>query len=194
MTIKAMPDGSNPDLGIGPGGMFGGAYPRAGFVDVPQPKKRGMFAGAEINPGNAIAGFLAGMFPQYAGSFLAPMMQRQRMEYEDQQQQRHRQDDMSDYMAKRDYEVAHPMPQQPGEFEQVLAASGIQPGTPQWEQMMVRRRDNLLDPVVMTPQGPMLRSAILNGAGGEPAPANVTFTEIPGGPTPPASGNFPGHL
>jgi hypothetical protein len=110
MTIMAMPDGSNPDLGIGAGGMFGGAYPRAGFVNVPQPKKRGMFAGAEINPGNAIAGFLAGMFPQYAGSFLAPMMQRQRMEYDAQQQQSEHDHQLQDAKDLYDYKRNNPEP------------------------------------------------------------------------------------
>jgi len=172
-------------------------YPRVGFVDLPQ-QKGGMFGGGSKLQSAltaAAAGFLSRRSPDMAQSLMAPLLLRQRQQYEDQQYQHHRQDDMSDYMAKRDYEIAHPMPQQPGEFEQVLMASGIQPGTQAWADAMSRRRDNLLDPVVMTPQGPMLRSSILSGAGGEPAPANVTFTTLPdGGPTPPASGNFPGRL
>jgi hypothetical protein len=76
-----------------------------------------------------------------------------------------------------------------GEFEKALIASGVQPGTPEWAKYMTTRRDNMLDPVVMTPQGPMTRSQLLGGQGGQPAPQGITFTPI-GGAGGDASGNF----
>jgi hypothetical protein len=57
---------------------------------------------------------------------------------------------------------------------------------------MKRRANNMLDPIVMTPQGMMPRSQVLGG--GQAAPPDVTFTPLDdGGPTPPASGGFPGY-
>lgn len=76
---------------------------------LPQLKQRGMFAGATINPGNAIAGFLAGMYPQYANAFLAPMMERQRQQAQDAQYQRERADKRDDFTFEQDYRAAHPV-------------------------------------------------------------------------------------
>lgn len=162
----------------------------------------GMFGGGNDKWKNALmaaaAGFMARRSPGVAGSMLNNLQDaqtlKQRMAFEEQQYQRHRQDNNADFQAHRQYEIDNPLPQQPGEFEQTLIASGIQPGTPQWTQAMVTRRQNMLDPPVMTPQGMMLRSQVVAGSA-TPAPAGVTFTPLPaqGGPTPQASGGFPGY-
>lgn len=79
-----------------------------------------------------------------------------------------------------------------GEKMQVLLQAGYRPGTPEWAQALQTLANNEMDPVVMTPQGPMLRSAIVNAPqAGQQAPQGVTFTPLgPGGPTQPASGGF----
>lgn len=79
-----------------------------------------------------------------------------------------------------------------GDFAQELLQGGTQPGTPEWTQAMHTRAQNSLDPVVITPQGPMLRSQIVNAPqAGAPAPQGVTFTPLgAGGPTQPASAPF----
>jgi hypothetical protein len=96
-----------------------------------------------------------------------------------------------------------------GEFEKALFESGVQPGTPAWVQAMKTRTSNLLDPVVMFQGSPYLRSS-LTGGGGQQAPAPGTIDGgyrfkggnpadpsswepvSQGGPTPQASGGFPG--
>ena len=57
-----------------------------------------------------------------------------------------------------------------GEFERTLQASGIQPGTPEWQKNMATRRDNMLDPIVSinTPEG--LITAPRSQVGGVGAP------------------------
>jgi hypothetical protein len=106
-----------------------------------------------------------------------------------------------------------------GEFERTLQASGIQPGTAEWQANMARRRDNMLDPITSVPlpngeiyMGP--RSGLVQAATGlaPSAPDMPTINSpsdamklppgtrfrmpdgrigtVPGGPTQPASGGF----
>lgn len=110
-------------------------------------------------------------------------------------------------LAMMEYKQANKPPPQPGEFERALTDSGVAPGTPEWQAMMVKRRDNMLDPLmtIMTPNGPLVvpRSQALAEGGDpvSPAPGGATSPALPdkpvgkltpiGGPTPSASGRFP---
>ena len=90
-------------------------------------------------------------------------------------------------MSLYDYKLAHPSPQQPDEITRHMIAAGIDPNSPQGKAMYAAS----LDPVVITPQGPMTRSQLLGASdAGQPAPAGVTFTPIDGGPSPNGSGGF----
>jgi hypothetical protein len=166
-----------------------------------QPKpKGGMFGGdGKFGIGQAIVaalnGYLAGT-GNPVGTANIQMMQ-QMMQAKRQRQQelddynRQRGDQNADFMTHRQYEIDNPLPKQPGEFDEALAATGVIPGTPEYAAAMKQRVGNMLDPVVMTPQGPMLRSQVVGALAPTPAPPGVTFTPIPGGPTPGASGGFP---
>lgn len=85
------------------------------------------------------------------------------------------------------YRNEHRAPQQPGEFERALRDSGVAPDTPEWAAAMVRRRDNMLDPMASVPLpggqvylGP--RSGLANVlGGGDPA------SSAPGGASPPST-------
>lgn len=165
---------------------------------LPQPKiKRGMFGGGvSIDPGAFLAAFAAGMGNPAGMAALQAIHQRrldaQRQAYDDEQYQRHRQDQLSDQISLYDYKNAHPG-QPDGEFEQALIASGVQPGTPQWAEAMKTRVGNILDPVVMTPQGPMLRSMVMGAIQPQILQTLPPGTKPIGGPTPQASGSFSGY-
>lgn len=177
--------------------MFGidpDAMPRGLQFDLaPKKKSGGMFAegGAGRNIAGMIGDFLmaqAGMQPIYAPS----MMQRQKQALEEAQYQRRQSDEEATWLKHQQWQRDNPMPGQPSEFETALTDSGTQPGTPEWTAAMKQRKDNMLDPVVMTPMGPMLRSQLLQGGGaGLLAAPGVTFTPI-GGPSPGGSGGFLG--
>lgn len=173
--------------------------PRGLQFDLPNPaKKGGMFGNADW--GSAISaamnGFLAAGGNQAGTMGLEQMYKmrqlKQQQQLEAQTYQHHRQDDNTDWQAHQDYQLAH---QAPSDFEQAAQAGGYAPGTPEWADLMKRKTDNAVDPVVMTPYGPMVRSQALQMGGGQPAPPHVTFTPIDptkGGPTQPASGGFLG--
>ena len=185
-------------------------YPRGLQFNLPPtpaaPQSGGMFGGGgKFGIGQAIIAALNGYLASQPGGAgdvgrnnlqtMAALKQRQlQRQQELDDYSRRRADDNADFQSHRQYEINNPLPQQPGEFEQALIASGVQPGTPQWTQAMQARVTNTVDPVVMTPQGPMLRSQLLGGSvAGQPAPPGVTFTPVdPGGPTPSASGGFLG--
>jgi hypothetical protein len=179
-----------------------GSLPEQPPPQVPQvPQQQGgMFGNGKFGVGEAIVaalnGYLAGRGNPVGIQNMQMMAAMRQRALEHQQAiddyNRQRADQNTDFQAHRQYEIENPLPKEPGEFEQALIASGVQPGTPEWTQAMKTRTQNMLDPVVMTPQGPMTRSQLLGG-GGQPAPAGVTFTPIPdsGGPTPGASGGFP---
>ena len=161
-------------------------------------KRRGMFGNADW--GSAISaalnGYLAAGGNPAGISGLQQLHQQKMMEQQQalaaQQYAQHRADDNADWMNHYKFELDNPKPTRPGEFERALIASGVQPGTPAWTDAMKRRANNMLDPIVMTPQGMMPRSQVLGG--GQAAPPDVTFTPLDdGGPTPPASDGFPGY-
>lgn len=149
----------------------------------------GMFANTDWRSAimAALAGYMSRQNPQVSAGLFNALDAKQRRKEDEAQYQRKRQDDFADWKAQYDYQTEHPKPAQPGEFEQRLQASGVQPGSPEWINAMKAAVQNTTDPVIMTPQGPMTRSQLL---GGSMAPPGVTFTPI-GGPTPQASGGFP---
>lgn len=166
------------------------------FSFAPPKPKGGMFGGGKFDMGQAIVaalnGYLAGT-GNPVGIQNMQMMREMALRGQDHQQSlddynRRRADDNADFISHRQYEIDNPLPKAPSEFDEALAATGVLPGTPEYVHAMQQRRDNMLDPVVMTPQGPMLRSQVV---GSLAAPPNVTFTPI-GGPTPQASGGFLG--
>lgn len=185
--------------------MFGGAGPIdpgmsfpddpsiQGAASGPVRSSGGMFGSGGV--GRNIAGAIGDMLMARAGGqpMYMPMMQKQRemqmmMSRMGAQQQMQYQRELMLEQAKAQLRLQYP----DGEFAQELIQGGIQPGTPEWTQAMHTRAQNSLDPVVITPQGPMLRSAIVNAPqAGQQAPQGVTFTPLgPGGPTQPASGGF----
>jgi hypothetical protein len=111
--------------------------------------------------------------------------------------------------AKMIWEQANQKPPAPTEFERMLTASGVQPGTPEWAQAMGKAVTSRIDPeiVVPLPQGVYVgpRSGLADvmkgggpassgSVGGSPPstlPPDFDFGEKPGGPTPRASGGFP---
>lgn len=166
--------------------------------DMPQvslPKKAGMFGQGGV--GRAIAGMIGDFLLQRAGMqpvYQPTMMEKWKHAQESADYDRRRSDQNADWQSHYDYEAQNPKPTQPGEFEQRLVASGVQPGTPQWTDAMKAAVQNVTDPIVMTPQGAMLRSQVM-GALQQP---EILQTLPPGakpigGPTPPASGGFPGY-
>jgi len=177
-------------------------------IQTQLPQRRGMFGGVSINPGNAIAGFLAGMYPKYADSFLAPMMQRQRIQGEMQAQANLQNMEFQRQLALAQQQAQLRLLYPDGDFATALRQSGVVPGTPEWTQAMQTRVQNELDPAVVTPQGRTLRSHVTGAIksaippppqvgevqdgyrfkGGNPADPNAW--EAVGGPTPQASGGF----
>lgn len=161
--------------------------------NIPAPKKRGgMFGNADWGSAVAAAlgGFAAGMGNPAGAHALQALhsqrMMRQRAEAEEQQYQRQRTDGMSDWVAREQWKLQNDQPDY-GEFERALIASGVQPGTPQWQQMMQRRRDNMLDPIVNTAYGPVLRSAVTGGQG---LPQTLSDEDF-GGPAASPPATFP---
>lgn len=155
---------------------------------MPEAKpKGGMFGG---NAGNIIAAALAGFMqrqnPQGAQSIMQMMADKRKQALEEAQYNRQRADKRDDFTFEQDYRAQH---QEPSAFTQEMLAAGIDPNSPDGVAAYKAIVANKTDPVVMTPQGPMLRSQLLNG-GATPAPPGVTFTPV-GGQTPPASGGFP---
>lgn len=152
-------------------------------------KKPGMFGNG--GAGRAIAGMIgdfllqrAGMQPVYQPTMLEKWKQAQELAHYDRQ----RADTNADWKNHFDYTQAN----SPDDMSSHMIAAGIDPHSPQGKALYAAS----LDPVVMTPQGPMTRSQLLGASAGQPAPANVTFTPIDptnGGPTPGGSGGFPGY-
>jgi hypothetical protein len=100
---------------------------------------------------------------------------------------RKRADDNADYVTHLQQKAQYDPPQTDDMTRHMIAA-GIDPSSPQGRAMYAAS----LDPVVMTPQGPMTRSQLLGaGTAGQPAPPDVTFTPVDGGPASQAPGGFP---
>jgi hypothetical protein len=81
------------------------------------------------------------------------------------------QQELQRQLAVKQFELDHPAPATPGEFEQRLMASGVQQGTPQWVAANQAAVQNVTDPIVNIPLpggrvyvGP--RSGIMAATGG----------------------------
>lgn len=176
------------DLGTSPL-MYGGGLSADQF-QVPNLKPKGMFGGGLQNALlAAAAGFMARRSPAMSQNLMAPLMGQRQQALAEAQNQRELQRQKDLYLFK----LQNPEPQQYGEFEQRLIASGIQPGTPQWVAANQAAVQNTTDPVIMTPQGPMLRSMIV-GAMPQNRPAIGAVIDDPrvqGGPAAPPSATFP---
>lgn len=103
-------------------------------------------------------------------------------------------DDGVKEVAKLKWQATHRAPVQPSEFERALQASGVLPGTPEWQQAMQRRVSNQLDPFVNTQlpgggfySGP--RSLFEAQLGGGDQPSGT-----PGAVAPPASQSGPANF
>lgn len=155
---------------------------------------RGMFGGGDtwrMALAAGLAGLVSRRNPQLAQTMMAPMQMQRQMQMMGIQNQFEYQRQLALKQAEAQLRMQYPQ----GDFAQALLQGGTQPGTPAWTQAMATKAKNDLDPIVITPQGPMLRSQIINGSSGvgQAAPQGVTFTPLPdGGPTPPASGHFLG--
>lgn len=181
-------------------GMFGGYEPQSlppltvpQFPDqpAPQPKKHGMFGGGFGKfLTNFILNYSAAQGNPASMSAIAAMQHRKleemRAAQEEQSYQRQRQDGMQDWIAKQEYEAAHPQPHvndTVADYEFIRQQLG--------DDAAKRFIETKTNPIVMTPYGPMPYSAV---AGGGQAPAKPVGKLVPiddGGPTPQASGGFP---
>jgi hypothetical protein len=132
--------------------------------------------------------------PELSGNIINGLQQgqmfKQRAALAEQQRQQSLKDQLALHQQTRDYDIAHPTPGQPGEFEDALAASGVQPGSPVWTHAMQLRVSNILDPMVMTPYGLMMRSQV-TGAQQQIIQSLPPGAKPIGGPTSQASGGFP---
>ena len=165
--------------------------------NLPTFKRGGMFGG-KANIGEilsaALNGYLAAGGNPAGQMGLQQLHQKRMMEQqraiEEQEYNRRRQDQRSNFIFEQDYRSAHKPPEY-GEFERALIASGVQPGTPQWAEMMSRRRDNMLDPIVNTPIGPVLRSSVTSAIQPPKAPVGRLTPIDEGGAGPSAPRPFP---
>lgn len=152
---------------------------------MPKPKT-GMFGGGKFGLGEAIVaalnGYLAGTGNPVGMANMQMIAEKRRQQQEaaqsEDQYQRQRGDSMQDWIAKQQWELANPGPTQGSEFERALEASGIQRGTPQWAEYMGRKRDLSLNPIIMTPMGPMPYSAVA-GAQAQQVPQTLSDDDWP---------------
>jgi hypothetical protein len=164
------------------------------FTQLPQMKpKGGMFGGGDWK--QALAAALSAMSAARGNPVgmagLQMLNQRLGQKREDQQYERRQADQWDMWQRQQQWKQQHDTPEL-GEFERAVVASGIQPGTPQWAEVMGKRRDAMLDPVVNLPTGPTLRSMVvggLNAANAKPL-TDDDILKMSGGPTPQASGGF----
>ena len=168
------------------------------MMQTGQVKKRGgMFGGNAGNfISNMILNYAAMQGNQGAVSVLQSLNERRlaeaKQKYEEDQYQRHRGDELSDYGKKLQLQSQYKS-HEPTDFQQYATEGGYIPGTPEYAALMKRKADAMANPIVMTPYGPMPYSAV-NG-GGQQAPAKPLTDEdilrMQGGPTPQASGGCP---
>ena len=144
------------------------------------PQRGGMFGGGKFGVGQAIVaalnGYLASQGNPVGVANMRMMQEAAQARRENAEYDHRRQQALQDQMSMYDYKAAHTQPEY-GEFERALIASGVQPGTPQWQEMMARRRDNMLDPIVSTVYGTMPRS-VFSGGGAVPTKPVGTLTPI----------------
>jgi hypothetical protein len=160
-------------------------------------KPQGMFGGGARGIGQALVtalnGYLAGVGNPVGLANLQAMAEARRRAYEESQYQQHRGEALTDYEAKQKIDQQYPTTPAPTEYERALQASGIKPGTPEWAQHMgsfVNMRENPPFTYVDPSTG-----AVMMGARSQPQilDALPPGARPIGGPTPSASGGFPGY-
>jgi hypothetical protein len=152
----------------------------------------------QIDLGRALAGFAAGMGNQGGVQALQALNEMRRQQLEHQQAlddyNRKRTDDNADFVTHLQQKAQYE-PAPTDEYTRALVASGIQPGTPEFARHMAARAAILENP----PRYEMVNGALVQVGGPSiqqgppPAPVGTLKPYNPGGPTPGASGGFPGH-
>lgn len=206
MSLMPITQRQRPLLGLTLEQLAGAAPPPtadldAGFAPA-QPQHPSFFQQGGL--GRHIAGALGDVLMQYGGlqPVYAPMQrERQQAEQQEVQWQRRRQAENEDWRSRQDYELTHRPPPQPTEFERMLQASGVMPGTPQWAEKMGQRVNRQLDEpdvVVTLPNGQLyigpksgLGTALGGGIAPVAPPPKSELTPVTGGAGGNASGGFP---
>ena len=85
------------------------------------------------------------------------------------------------HQANRQFDIENPLPQQPDAFERQLAAIGIMPGTPEYQEYMKKRVTNSIDPVHLI-NDPVKGAILVGGSYGYPESVqNDGYDELPPG-------------
>ena len=143
-------------------------------------QKQGFFGQGGF--GRYLAGALGDTLARNAGMgtpFLDSVQQQQKQQYEDQLYQRRSAEQWAQFVKQQQYRAQNPTPDS---FERTLASAGIQPGTPQYVELMRKRALNQSDPphmVVGENGGPM----IVGGSYGYPGATQQDdgYDELPPG-------------
>lgn len=155
-----------------------GQMPDIQTPQLPQ-KKQGFFGQGGF--GRYLAGSLGDALARNAGMgtpFMDAMQQRQRAEYEDELYQRRSAQEWAKFVRQHDYERENPKPDQ---FERQLAAIGIMPGTPEYQEYMKKRVTNSIDPVHLI-NDPVKGAILVGGSYGYPESVqNDGYDELPPG-------------
>lgn len=145
------------------------------------PKKKG------FDWGNA---FVAAFSP----STYQSMQQR---EHEEGQYQRRLSDEKQSWIEREMWKRQNPAPRAPTEFERMLEASGLQPGTPQYQQVIRQYVNNRANPfipmTVQNPDGSETRQFIRPPMGGDDEWEYSDGNSEGGQQGAPLTGGFPGY-
>jgi len=120
---------------------------RAGSIDIPQhPMAAAVQPRQKVNWLGVLADALsgaAGQTPLYTQNL---MLQKQQ-DQEEQTYQRHRADQLDMWKQQQQFELEHPHPAQPTEYERALEAAGYAPGSPEYVQHVRKYVDMKENPV-----------------------------------------------
>lgn len=100
-----------------------------------------------------IAGIVGDSLAQWQGGqplFAQTQAMRQKAAYDAAQANRERAAKFADETAMYDYKLAHPQSDAPGETEKLLAASGLVPGTPEYQTAAKQALERRNDPFITT--------------------------------------------
>lgn len=144
-------------------------------------KTGGMFGGMQVNPGNAIAGFMAGMYPQYAQSFLAPMMAREQFSREAQMTMLRDNLEFQRQMEMAKLGANLKMFESP--VAQTLMAQGVAPGSPQWNAAFAKQQQIEQNPVVNAGlYGPTTYDQVAGAASAKSTPTAAAIAALKANP------------
>jgi hypothetical protein len=193
------------------------AQQRGQFVNVPQaPQSGGMFGGGRvsIDLSRALAGYLAGIGNPAGVQTLQGLnsLRQQQMQHQLdlQDYNRKRADDNADFITHEDYKAAHDVPDI---SQRIAALNSIKPGLGDTYAQNYAANGGGLGPVLTNPltgqtmmpankapaqEAPAEAIARLKSNPAEAAQFDEVFgpgasAKVLGGPTPSASGNFPGQ-